>query len=221
MLELRSASQSGPTRDSRIPEQRKGQDMNFAPKPKQAFAKAAPGIHTACCIGVWDLGCQANTGQFSDRPPQDKVLIAWEVESGEVINKEYPRVIDQWKTRDGILKRSSLKKDLEDWFAPHKIEDPATFDARKLLGQYATLVVGVTAGGNPKVETIARPDPAKTSWTPNRDFMYYEIGDEIPAGTEAWVVSRINSRILPGEGPQSSPEVHSQSQPSSAAPVPF
>lgn len=183
--------------------------MNFAPT-KTKKSNVAPGLHQAVCIGVWDLGTQAQTGAYAASPPSDKILLAWETQSGDLVYKEYTRVIDQWTTKDGMVKRTKLKEELEGWFAPSKIDDPSRFDARKLLGQHCTLMVGTTSGGNPKVTAIAPPDRNQMNWSANRDFMYYEIGDEIPNGTENWVATRIENRIRPGEEPQQSPQEGSQ-----------
>lgn len=193
--------------------------MNFAPT-KTKRSNVTPGLNQAVCIGVWDLGLQAQTGAYAANRPTDKILLCWETQSGDVVYKEYTRVIDQWKTPDGTVKRTKLKEDLESWFAPSRIDDPSKFDARKLLGQHCTLVIGTTSGGNPKVSTIAGPDKNQMNWEPNRDFMYFEVGDEIPEGTENWVATRIGSRIQPGEEPQQSPQEGSQVGASSAD-VPF
>ena len=196
--------------------------MNFAKGTQTRAPAAAPGIHCAGCVGVFDLGLQAPSGQFAGGKPSDKVLLAWEVQSGELVTKEYTRLIDQWKDKQGVVQSTNLKKHLESWFAPAKIDDPSKFDAKKLLGQHCQLVLSHTAGGYAKIDAITRPDPSKMNWEPVRQYAYYEVGDEIPEGTENWVVNRINSRIQVGEAPQQSPKDGSQeSAPASSQRVPF
>lgn len=184
--------------------------MNFAPPPRKAFKSADPGIHAAVCVGVWDLGLQAPSGQFAGGKPAEKVLVAWEVASGELVTVEYTRLINEWLDKNKCVQATKLKKHLESWFSPNKIEDPAKFDAKKLLGQHCQLVISHTPGGYAKVDAITGPDRAKMNWEPTREYVYFEVGDEIPAATENWIVSRINARIQPGEEPQQSPAESSQ-----------
>lgn len=193
--------------------------MNFVPT-KNKRSNVATGLNQAVCIGVWDLGTQAQTGAYANNPPTDKVLFAWETQSGDIVYKEYTREIDQWTKKDGKTGRTKLKEDLESWFAPRTIDDPDRFDARRVLGQHCTLVIGLTSGGNPKVTAIAPPDKNQMNWSANRDFMYFEIGDEIPVGTENWIANKIANRILPGEEPQMSPREGSQAG-AESQPVPF
>lgn len=194
--------------------------MNFT-KPKNDGPKTnlTPDIYNAVCVGVWDLGLQAPSGAFAGGRPSYKVMLAWETQSGELVTKEYTRQIDEWSDRKtGAKKQTKLKEHLESWFAPHKINDPANFDARKLLGQHCRLVISLSAGGYPRVDSVTRPDPNAINWTPTRQPMYYEIGDEIPAGTEGWIVSRIETRIKEGEEPQQHPDEAPQAPKSGAVP---
>jgi hypothetical protein len=189
--------------------------MSFAKPKQQKEPQADPGIHCAVCVGVWDLGLQAPSGAFAGGKPSEKVMLAWENQEGILITADYTRVIDAWKDKEGNIQQTKLKKHLESWFAPKKIEDPALFDARKLLGQHCQLVVSHTNGGYAKIDAITRPDKDKMNWTPTREFMYYEIGDEMPQGTPNWIISRINSRIDPqaasGEENQDQPKAQQAS----------
>lgn len=188
--------------------------MDFTGGGRERPAQAVPGIHSAVCVGIWDLGMQAATGQFVGRPPSPKVLIGWEVQSGEFVSCEYTRQINEWKDKQtGAMQSTKLKKHLESWFAPNKIKDPSKFDAKGLLGQHCQLVVSHTAGGYAKIDAITRPDEAKMNWQPVREFMYYEVGDEIPTCTENWIINRINARVIEGEEPQQSPPTENQSAP--------
>lgn len=188
-------------------------------------AQAAPGIHSAVCVGIWDLGMQLATGQFAGKPPSPKVLIGWETQSGEFVNCEYTRQINEWKDKTtGALQATKLKKHLESWFAPNKIKDPSKFDAKGLLGQHCQLVVAHSPSGYARVDAITRPDESKMNWQPVREFMYYEVGDEIPVGTENWIINRINARVVEGEEPQQSPPTENQAAPtagSNAKKTPF
>lgn len=180
-------------------------------------AQASPGIHSAVCVGIWDLGMQLATGQFAGKPPSPKVLIGWETQSGEFVNCEYTRQINEWKDKTtGALQSTKLKKHLESWFAPNKIKDPSKFDAKGLLGQHCQLVIAHSASGYARVDAITRPDGSKMNWQPVREFMYYEIGDEIPSGTENWIINRINARVIEGEEPQHSPPTENQAAPQAA-----
>jgi len=176
-------------------------------KPKQA----APGICEAVCVGVWDLGLQNQTGQYAGKPPSPKVLIGWESRSGDFISCEYTRQINEWKDKQtGAMQSTKLKKHLESWFGT-KIKDPTKFEAKNMLGHYCQMMISHTTGGYARVDAItAQTDPSKKDWQPVREFMYYEIGDEIPAGTENWIINRINARVIEGEEPQQSPPTENQ-----------
>ena len=187
--------------------------MNFT-RPKTVTIQIAPDIYHAVCVGVWDLGLQASTGAYVANKPSYKVMIGWELQSGEFVNKEYTRQIDEWTDKaTKTIKRTKLKEDLESWFSPHKITDPSAFDARKLLGQHCRLVIGQTSGGFPKVVSVSKPDQNAMNWEPHRQPVYFEVGDEIPAGTDNWVANRIAARLPEpeaGEEPQQSPAQQSQ-----------
>ena len=197
--------------------------MNFT-RPKTPTLQIDPDIYPAVCVGVWDLGLQAPSGAFAGGKPSYKVMIGWELQSGEFVNKEYTRQIDEWTDKaTKMLKRTKLKEDLESWFSPHKITDASAFDAKKLLGQHCRLVIGQTSGGYPKVTSVSKPDQNAMNWEPHRVPVYFEIGDEIPAGTENWVANRIAARLPEpesGEESQESPPQQSQVSDSSAK-VPF
>lgn len=197
--------------------------MNFT-RPKTPTLQIDPDIYPAVCVGVWDLGLQAPSGAFAGGKPSYKVMIGWELQSGEFVNKEYTRQIDEWTDKTTKMpKKTKLKEDLESWFHGHKIKDPADFDARKLLGQYCRLVIGQTSGGYPKVTSVMKPQDSYEKFEPHRVPVYFEIGDEIPAGTENWVANRIAARLPePEAGEESQESPVEQSQASGSGPlVPF
>ncbi len=187
--------------------------MNFV-KPKTVVKVIPPDIYNAVCVGVWDLGLQQATGLYAGKPPSPKVLIGWELQTGDFVSKEYTRQIDEWveKTTKAI-KKTKLKEHLELWFSPHKITDPSTFDANLLLGKRCRLVISQSASGYPRVDSVTKPDANAEKWEPTRSPMYFEIGDEIPEGTENWIANRIDARVKEapaGEEPQNHPQEVSQ-----------
>ncbi len=195
--------------------------MNFV-KTKTPMKVINPDIYNAVCVGVWDLGLQEATGIYAGKGPGPKVLIGWEIQTGDFVSKEYTRQIDEWIPKGTKeIKRTKLKEHLESWFSPHKITDPSTFDAKLLLGKKCRLVTSNSASGYPRVDNVMPPDKNADPWEATRQPMYFEVGDEIPEGTENWIANRIEARVkevATGEEPQSHPQDQSQAAPGS---IPF
>lgn len=107
------------------------------------FQIAPPGVYTARCYKMIDIGTQTTTGPFGTKD-QYMIMLQWELFDDEDHSTDEnwkPAVISQ-RYNLSLHEKSRLRKDLEAWRGvPFTKEELESFDVSKVLGTYCTMQI--------------------------------------------------------------------------------
>lgn len=123
-----------------------------------SFTPVPPGLHTARCYRIVDLGTQKTIFK-GETKYQHKIMLQFEVhgedDSGAplVTPKGEPMSISKNYTLS-LAEKATLRADLQAWRGRAFEEDELRgFDIRKVLGQWAMIAVGKATGNDGKTYT--------------------------------------------------------------------